>query len=146
MSEKTYKVDFFKQFKLETPIAGLVREITSPKGIRIKDGDDYAYKLHTELCCIYRGESVSLHPGIYQVLNICRPEETTIWNQYLFIIDPDGYAYPVAECLNCHNSLWIKEVLPIIKNYWNAGINTAIHLTRYKHEEKESRGWKMSKK
>ena len=146
MENNLYSIDFFKTFRLEKPISGLVKQITSPKGVRIAGKNEYIYKLHTELCCIYRGEPCELAPGVYYVLDICRPYDHVIWNHYIFVVDSDGFTYPIAEYLEQTNTLWVKSVIPIIKGALNNDLVESIDLTHYKHEKQEKVAWKSYKK
>ena len=115
------KVDVFKHFKLPKPVVcGLVMEITSPKGIRVKNESTglYHYNLHTDLKQIYEGEPVELKDGLYWVVDIARDKEEGLqWNHFLLEIYDDD-ADILESYHNIKSSNWITQALPTIKQHF----------------------------
>lgn len=153
MENNKVRIDFYKEFGLERPMAGLVKRITSPKGVRTADSgstDGYSYRLHTELVGIYIGTPMDLSPGIYLVSDICAPYNRLIWNWYIFIVDGDNIlhlAYPIAEFLDQKDSSWVKDAIPILKRAFSEKSMDPIKITKYSHEEsKPKSAWKIGKK
>lgn len=138
---RKYDIDFFKKFKLETPVVGLIMKVVSPRGLRRPDSDEpdgYAYRLTAEFPLVYNeGEATSVEPGIYHILDVCKPEEKLLWNHYLFIVEDDGTAYPIWELLEQKNTQWVKEALPIIKKVFANKPMDRIKITRYNHVVEE---------
>lgn len=144
-----FQIDLFQKFELEEPISGLIFRITDKKGIRIpiKDSDEgFSYSLRTELTQIYNGEACELIPGIYTVLDICKPDGYPIWNHYLFIVEEDGTVYPVGEYLDRTDSVWVKEALQVVKKFFNGEDVKKLRLTRYEKDKKDSSGWSKVRK
>lgn len=130
MGNNQCRINFYKQFDLVDPLCGLVSKITSPKGIR-KEFDDgkFSYQFRSSLVGIYEGEEMLLEPGLYWVMDVCKPKKYIIWCHYLFIIGKDGICYPVAEFLNQKNTDWVKRALPLVKDYFNGAKLTKITVT-----------------
>ena len=144
MSVKRYKVDFYKD--LPTPLAGLVRKVISPKGVRTIIGDKYVYSLKSNKCCQYQGKAFRVTPGLYHVSCICKPEGEVIWNHYLFVVDDDGNGYPVAQYLECVDSLWVKDAIHIVKEYFSETPVKPIKVKRYDKKRDKGTSWKLLKK
>lgn len=135
-------LDFYKKFRLPQPVCGLVNKVTSPKGIRKQEeGGFYSYHLHTDLVCIYKGEATRLDPGIYWVLDVCKPDDCMEWYQYLFVVEDDDAVYPVAEYLRQTGSEWILDAQPIIKKYFKGEQLTPIQLTRIRQVIPKKTRW-----
>lgn len=134
-------IDFFRDFKLETPISGMVCKITSPKGIRSNENTGFVYRFHSELIYMYNGKATSLDAGLYHVTLTCKPEDRLIWNHYIFRVDSDGKAYPIAEYLDQYNSEWVRDALPIVKKAFAGEATDPIKLTRYEHKAPKTSGW-----
>ena len=143
----TYAIDLFKEFKLETPVTGLVERITKPKGIRKHEDYGVSYTLYTDDSCatVYNGKEFDLVPGIYWVLNIFKhPKRGTLqWNHYLFVVEEDGAVYPVAEYCNQHDSSWIKDALPVIKQFFAGEPIKPTEITYYLHRSDKRTRWKV---
>ena len=135
------KVDFYKQFKLLKPTAGLVEKITSPKGIRKKVSYGYAYALHTELQGVYNDKPMDLDSGVYWVLDVCKYKDELIWNHYLFYVDTTQESVvPIAEFLYQHDTNWIPDAIKPIKKVLQGHIKE-IELTQFKVAPKQKTRW-----
>lgn len=141
---KHYKVDFYRELSL--PLAGLVKKVTSPKGVRTIIDDQYVYSLKSELCCQYQGKAMRVTPGLYHVSCICKPKGEVIWNHYLFVVDADGNGYPVAEYLECSDSTWVKDAIHIVKDYFAENPVKPIKVTKYEKKPDKGTSWKLLKK
>lgn len=135
MIEK-FEFDFYEEFKLPRPVlCGLVHKITSPKGIRQlnEETQQYHYHLHNDLIQIYKKDETALvDAGIYWIMDVYKSPTGQQWNHYLFIVEPDGVIYPVAEFLHCNDSTWIKRALPYIKDFYTDEPLPPIKLTKYR--------------
>lgn len=136
------EIDFYKELRLPMPMTcGLVNKIISPKGIRkLNDRDVYEYHLKDELIQIYDDKPVLVEPGLYWVMDIFKLRSEMTWNHYLVVVEYDCF-YPVAEFLGCHDSTWIKQALPYIKEYFAGTEMEPIELTRYKRPKQSKTGW-----
>ena len=137
------EIDIYKELKLPIPITcGLVNKILSPKGIRkLNDMDRYEYRLKDELIQIYDGKSAQVEPGIYWVMDIYQNRGGDLqWNHYLVVVEDDCF-YPVAEFLNCHDSLWIRDAIPYIKDYFNGFELEPIELTPFRPLKQKRSAW-----
>lgn len=133
-----YRIDFFKTFNLVPPVCGLVNKVTSPKGVRRIEDDGYThYELHSDLISTYKGEALALESGLYHVVDIGSVQGRLNWNHYLFILDTEGYAYPIAEYLDQPNSSWIAQAIKLVKRYFQddpAEMQDPIQLTSIDYE------------
>ena len=135
------EIDFFKELELPSPVlTGLVDLIESPKGVRKQEPSGrYSYALKDKLVQLYDGKPAIVTPGIYRVMVIFRRKGDLQWNHYLVVVEEDCF-YPVAEFCECHDSLWIKGAIHIIKRYFAGEELDPISLTVYpKPRQKESR-------
>ena len=123
-------LDFYKEFRLPKPVCGLVSKFISPEVVKRQETESYySYHLHTDLKCVYSGKATALEPGLYWVLNVCKPLDVLEWYQYLFVITEDGSFYPVAEYLCQADSTWILKASPIIKKYFDGDPLEPIEIT-----------------
>lgn len=136
------EIDFYKELKLPSPITcGLVNKVMSPKGVRkLNEHDRYEYRLKDELIQIYDDKPALVEPGLYWVMDIFKWNSSLQWNHYLVVVEEDSF-YPVAEFLDCKDSLWIKDALPYIKDYFAGFDLEPINLTRYKRRPQSKSGW-----
>ena len=143
----TYRIDFYKAFKLVPPMCGLVNRVTSPKGIRRIEPDGYtSYQLQSDLSCIYHGEASLFKPGLYWVLDIGLVKGELKWNQYLFILEDDGDVYPIAEYLDQRDSSWVKSAIKIVKSYFEGTELDPIELTMIDYKIHRKTKWSKTKK
>ena len=142
----TYSIDIFKEFKLETPMAGLVLKVIKPKGVirHEKFGESYSLYTDDSQLTVYNGEEFDLIPGIYWVLDIFKhPKyQITQWNHYLFVVEDGGAVYPIAEYCNQHDSSWVKQALPVIKRFFAGESFNPIELTYYLHRSEKRTSWR----
>lgn len=126
--ETKFEMDFYKEFRLPKPTAMIIKKVTSPKGKRSKvliDGiEKYAYDFAGDKSSIYNDKPLQLSAGLYAVTNITRITHgkrygEMVWCHYLFIIEPDGTTYPVYESIGIPDTTWVKQALPIVKDYFN---------------------------
>ena len=142
-----YSIDFYKMFNLVPPMCGLIDKVTSPKGIRRQEEDGYiSYQLHSDLCCIYKGEATDLEPRLYWVLDVGLVKGTLNWNQYLFIIEDDGTVYPVGEYLDQKDSSWVKKAIGTVKKYFAKEPVDAIEITKIDYKIHRKSKWGKTKK
>lgn len=145
---KTIAIDFYKRFKLVTPVCGLVHRISKPKGIRTFDEDGKAsYALVSDLIGLYEETPMKLTKGLYWVVDVCKIKGSMAWNQYLFIVDDEG-AYPIAEYLYQTDSTWIVKAIKLVKMYFNGEELEAISPTKivWKEEQKTTKSHSKIKK
>lgn len=140
-----FEVDFYKEFKLKPPIAGLVNKVTSPKGTRrLEETGRYTYHIKEELVQVYDEKPCTVTPGLYWVMLITKDITTLYggpkWYHYLFIVDLDGDVYPIFEYLEAKDTSWVKEALPYIKKYFSEEHLDRIRLTPYKKPAK-TKSW-----
>lgn len=126
-----YEVDFYKNFKLVPPVCGIVNRIEKPKGIRKiePDGKTY-YRLYSDSFILYNGEKMSLEPGLYWVLDVCKVKGAMTWNQYLFVLEKDGSVYAIAEYLNQNDSSWVVEAMKPVKKFFRGEATEPITLSK----------------
>lgn len=125
------EIDFYKEFRLPTPLCGIVSKVTSPRGKKISITDTtYSYHLYTEMVNLYKGDAATIEPGLYWVLDVCKPVEAIEWYQYLFVVEKNGDVYPVAEYLRQVDSTWVRKAMPLIKDYFAKKKLEPIKLTR----------------
>lgn len=134
MSERL-EIDFFKELELpESPnFTGLVDKILSPKGIRkTTETGRKEYALNDTLIQVYDGKPVIVEEGIYRVMVIFNNPKTGAlqWNHYLVIVEEDCF-YAVAEFLDCHDSLWVRDAIPYLKDYFSGETLEPIEVTQY---------------
>lgn len=142
-----YSIDFYKTYNLVPPTCGLVNKVTSPKGLRKFEAEGYtSYQLYSDLSDIYKGEPASLEPGIYWVLDICKVKEVLHWNHYLFVVDTDGFNYPVAEYLNQRDSAWVKEAIKLVKRYFAGEELDSTGITKIDYQIIRKSKWTKTKK
>lgn len=112
-----------------------VFRITSPKAKRKLEGNgNYYYSLYTDYA-FQDDEDKNVFlckPGIYQVIDICywKYHSKLQWNIYIVVVEEDGTAYPVEEYIDNPNTLWVKDVRPILKRYFNNEKLEPIELTK----------------
>lgn len=145
-----YTINFLKQFDLTEPISKtlLVEKITKSKGIRREEKYGYSYKLHTDPHTLYLSENdeVTVEPGIYWVLNLCKRKDDICWDHYIFVVEDDGTTVPIGEFLAQHDTMWVKESLPIIKKAMLTGEYSPIELTRFPKNTEPKTRWDRLKK
>ena len=147
MKKTKFKINPYTKFSLVTPVVGLVEKIASPRGIRKQEESGrYTYKFTSEEFWVYNDKSLELEPGIYKILDICQQSTGSHWNNYLFIIDDDGSMYPIAEYLNCPDTLWVKNALPLVKKYFAGEEIDSIKLTDLTSKKQKKSGWLRVKK
>ena len=141
-----YKLSFYKDFKLVPPFCGLVSKVIKPKGTKKQEPDGkVSYNLHTDNPIIYHKAPMLLEPGLYWVLDICKVKESNHWNQYLFIIEPEGAVYPIGEWLNTSDSSWIIQAVKLVNRYFNGERLEKIELTKIDYKVVVKSGWKSNK-
>ena len=143
MTKDLYEIDFFRMFGLPKPTCGMIRRIISDKGIRksVQDwGYSYSFKTDDQL---YRDEPNRVVSGIYQVLDVCKLQDEVCWCNYLFIIDHDGSVYPVAEYLKQPDTKWVRDALPVVKEYFSGKELEPIEITDLRPKKRKS-SWKSA--
>lgn len=139
-----YKLSFYKDFKLVPPFCGLVSKVTKPRGKKTLDDDGFIkYSLYSDDPRIYRKAPMMLEPGLYWVLDICKVKDNMWWNDYLFIIEENGNAYPVGEWLNQNDSSWVIQALPVVKKFFNKEKLEAINLTTIDYKKPKKTKWNL---
>lgn len=138
---KRFKIDFYEDFPLATPVVGLIEKIDGPKGTKKKEDNGYmTYKFQAKDFWIYKEKPLALESGLYHVLDVCSVNTECCWNNYLFIIDTDGTVYPVGEYLDCPDTHWVKKAFPLVKSYFAEEELDAIELTDFRPKKRRS-GW-----
>ena len=141
-----YKLSFYKDFKLVPPFCGLVSKVIKPKGKKTEENGQTHYSLHTDNPIIYHKAPMLLESGLYWVLDICKVKESNHWNQYLFIIEPEGDVYPIGEWLNTNDSSWVIQAVKLVNKYFQGEKLNRIELTKIDYKVVVKTGWKSSKK
>lgn len=143
MESSKHTIDFFKEFGLVPPLCGLVDLVTSPKGIRQQRADGLMYyELHSEFKGLYYDQPSEFEEGIYHITDICKVKGILTWNHYLFILDKNGKATPVAEFLSQHDTSWVKDAVPVLKECFK-GTAKPIVITPIDYKIiREKKGWK----
>ena len=140
------KVDFYRQFHLEKPLAGLVKKIISPKGNRTLVNDIPVYRFKSKLCGLYQGKPMRLSPGLYHVSCVCKLESEVVWNHYLFVVEHDKSVYPIAEYLKQTDSTWVKDGIKVVKKYFDEIAIEPIKPTRFAKKSNKATSWGVLKK
>lgn len=122
-------MNFYEEFNLPEPLGGVTSRITSPKGLRkTEKSGRVLYSLKSDTLGIYT-EDIAVEPGLYWVIDVCKPAHKVIWCHYLFIVEKSK-SYPVAEYLEQTDTTWVKEAIMLVKAYYKGEKLPKIVLTK----------------
>jgi hypothetical protein len=144
------KINFAKELGLNHQLMGYIARVTGPKAKRevcnVDGKEIYHYELNSEVVGTGIDPEISVEPGLYEILDICRwngKDSKMQWNIYLAEVTKDDFI-PVAEYLDNPFTEWVKDAKNIVKAFFNDEELDRIDLTP-QPKPKEVTGWGTSR-